>query len=877
MRSVKAIVHLSTLLLLAGLVSNTSSADPWTLSVDERNALPTLSRGGAVAMTGVFAFWGKDWQWAGPSVGFKVEAPFEYSIIADSQPLNIHLIGRIKKSSNRRMIWEGDLNARNAVPDVIGGGISFQFDLENVGGQLGEPEILSGNRGWSWGHPGATRLEMHFDPPLASIYFERGRKSEIRAFFYQGAVPQGQRHYVVNLDISDDVAIGPTTAERFGPDDYAKWPREIPDWNRSPVDLSFLNDPERPAGKHGFVRTVKDRLEFEDGAPARFWGTNVTADALFGTSREIVKRQARRLSELGFNLVRLHHHDSSWVVPNVFGGQNAQNTRNLSAAMMERLDWWIKCLKEEGIYVWLDLEVGRQFKAADEIEDFGEIAMGKPTADPKGYNYVNASIQKAMQQFNEAYVDHHNVFTGLRYKEEPAIVAMLLTNENDLTQHFGNALLPDKNVPRHDALYLAQAKAFAAKYGLSKDNIWHSWEHGSSKLFLNDLEHRFDLDMIRQLRTMGVKVPIVTTSSWGNNPLSSVPALTTGDMIDVHSYGGVNEFDKNPIYTPSLIHWIAAAHVADRPLTATEWNVEPFPVPDRHAIPLYIAGYANLQGWAALMQYAYSQVSFTGPGPPSNWHAFNDPALLATLPAAALLYRRHDVREALTTYVFAPTPHQLFNQAISPANSVALRSAVDVGKLVIAMPQTRELPWLEKSQVPAGAKVIANPSLSLLADDASEVVSDTGELRRNWQLGIFTINTPRTQAAMGWIGGQKIDFPDVEIAATTQNATVAVQSLDDKIIGESRAILISLAARSIPQAGNRVPFHSEPVEGQLTIRAPEGLKLYTRNQIAEKREDRSRRASADPDQGEAAASVSYQNGRYQITLPEKSGHWLFLM
>jgi hypothetical protein len=32
-----------------------------------------------------------------------------------------------------------------------------------------------------------------------------------------------------------------------------------------------------------------------------------------------------------------------------------------------------------------------------------------------------------------------------------------------------------------------------------------------------------------------------------------------------------------------MIHWIAAAHIADRPLTATEWNVESFPVPDRHA------------------------------------------------------------------------------------------------------------------------------------------------------------------------------------------------------------------------------------------------------------------------------------------------------
>ena len=387
---------------------------------------------------------------------------------------------------------------------------SWKISVPHLASRNFFPAIAAG----AWGPVGGDRLEMRFDPPMASVYFERGRKSEIRAFFYAGEVPQGQRHYVVSLDLSGDAAIGPTTAERFGLDDSTKWPRDVFDWNRSPIDLSFLNEAEKPAGKHGFVKAVKDRLEFEDGTPARFWGTNLTAGALFGTARETVKLQARRLSELGFNLVRLHHHDSSWVSPNIFGDQNAPDTRNLSATMLEKLDWWIKCLKDEGIYVWLDLQVGRQLKATDAIEDFGEIAKGKPTADLRGYNYVNASIQKAMQQFNEAYVEHRNVFTGLRYKEEPAIAAMLVTNENDLTHHFGNALLPDKNVPKHDAIYMAQAEAFAAKHGLPKDKVWTSWLHGPSKLFLNDIEHRFDVDMIQQLRALGVKAPIVTTSSW---------------------------------------------------------------------------------------------------------------------------------------------------------------------------------------------------------------------------------------------------------------------------------------------------------------------------------------------------------------------------
>src|SRR5262249_21684866 len=141
------------------------------------------------------------------------------------------------------------------------------------------------------------------------------------------------------MSLSGNFAIAQTTTERYGSDDAASWPTgllfdwSIAPWNISPVDLSFLNADERPAGKHGFVRAERDQLVFEDGTAARFWGTNVTSYALFWTSRDNVRRQARRLSELGFNLVRLHHQDSYWVNPNIFG-KDAPDTRNLDPFML---------------------------------------------------------------------------------------------------------------------------------------------------------------------------------------------------------------------------------------------------------------------------------------------------------------------------------------------------------------------------------------------------------------------------------------------------------------------------------------------------------------------------------------------------------------
>ncbi len=649
------------------------------------------------------------------------------------------------------------------------------------------------------------------------------------------------------------------SGEHLDPDDTSRWPESTLDWRTSPIDLSFLNAHEKPAGRRGFVRTSGASLILGDGSPARFWGTNVAAYALFQTSGDNVKQQAKRLSALGFNLVRIHHLDSPWVNPNIFG-TNAADTQTLDRASLDKLDWWIKCLKDEGIYVWLDLHVQRALTEADQIYGFGEIRKGNKAADLKGYNYVNLTIQQAMKRFNEAYLNHINAYTGVAYKNEPAIMAMLITNENDVTHHYGNALLPDKGVPLHNKLYMALADEFAKRYNLPRDKTWRSWEPGPSKLFLNDLEHNFDVEMISHLRVLGVKVPIATTSSWGDDPLFSFPALTTGDIVDAHAYGKALELETNPLADPNMVNWLSMSQVAGKPMSVTEWNVSPFPVPDRHSSPLYMASAARLQGWDAVMLYAYAQAPLNDAGKPSNWHAFNDPSLIATLPAAALLYRQGHVKEADTIYALTPDREQLFYHSNSPANSVAARTASEKGKVVVVMPQTRELPWLKNSTIPSGAKTIHDLNESMIAGSATEAVSDTGEIRRDWTKGIYTINTPCTQAAMGRIGIEAVVLPDVRIEVRTPNASVAVQSLDGLPIRQSASLMISLGARAVP-TGNALPFRSEPVLGQLTIRARKGLRLVKRT-AGHKEEE---------------IPAEYHDGKYVITLQDSlKTSWLFL-
>ena len=107
----------------------------------------------------------------------------------------------------------------------------------------------------------------------------------------------------------------------------------------------------------------------------------------------------------------------------------------------------------------------------------------------------------------------------------------------------------------------------------------------------------------------------MTTNFWGDDPLYSLPPLTDGDLIDVHSYGQGEELSKNAHFQGNFLAWIAMGQVYGKPLTVSEWNVE-YPNVDRFTGPLFVASIASLQGWDASMIYNYSQMAFSAESRP---------------------------------------------------------------------------------------------------------------------------------------------------------------------------------------------------------------------------------------------------------------------
>jgi len=583
--------------------------------------------------------------------------------------------------------------------------------------------------------------------------------------------------------------------------------------SRAPIDLSFLN--EAPAGLHGPVQVDGPNLIFADGTPVRFWGANVQAYAIFSTEPAQICYHARRLAALGFNLVRLHHHDSTWVTPNIFG-REASDTLSLDPMALDRIGRWVACLKAEGIYTWLDLHVGRHMGAAEGIDYADEVTENGGSI--KGFNFVNDSIRERMSEFQAAYLSYENPHTGLAFKDDPAIAAVMISNENDATYHFGNRLLPDKNVPLHNALYMERAAAFADAHNLDPNQVWRSWEYGPSKIFLNDLEREFFAPLTTEIKDLGFRGLITTSGIWGGMGAAGLPSLMVGDIIDVHSYGSAGLGSTDPDTNADMVSIIAGAQVAGMPLSISEWNISPWPEPDRFLAPLRMGAAAAHQGWDAPIIYGYAQSGLGRDPVAYNWHIAEDPSLLGPLAVAALMYRRGDVSLADTTVAISPDAETLFSAHHHATTSPLIRDIAERSRLVTILPEIDELPWLSPTLEEYD---IAHTRYD--ADSGSlpgrVIFSDTDEIRRNPQAGLIWINTPQTLIVAGELGNEIQTVGDLRVDIDANLGGVAVQSLDGAALKDSGDLLITVMGPSTPIEENRPPFLVDRITGTLTFAA----------------------------------------------------------
>jgi len=822
-----------------------------------------------------FHFWEENWKWTDSPSTLSTGKDGELDFTLRVPKLGMQAWGKLENPAPNVLVYDLTLKKTFGRTGVIGGGLEFQLDLKSPlfkGQTPPDPQLLPDNSGWEWQLGNGQAVKVTFSPSVAKVYFENNNHARIRTFFLTEKIDEGTGPLKMTVTFPEGTGHKPTLLEEYGPVDAARWLRNAFPNPNTPVDLSTLN---HLPGTHGFLRAVGDHLEFADGTPARFWGINVMAYALFSSNQQIA-RHAKRLAMLGFNLVRLHHHDTmGWVNPTVID-KHAQSSRLLDPAGIDRVDYWIKCLHDNGIYVWLDMHSYRKFRDGDRTTDLGEVVTydefakqkGQP-AEVKGFCQYDPVVQKLMVEFQEKYLSHFNRYTGKAYKDDPTIAFVLITNENDITTHYGVRAIPSTGNAELNRLFVERTHAFAEKYGFNEHALQQPWGPGPAQMFLNDQESTFYSTMTDSLHKLGTHALVAAGNMWGGNSLSSIPSLTMGDVIDTHEYDGPGMLTADPRYRQNIVSMIGMNQVSGKPLTVSEWNLVEYNEQsvDRYAAPLYVASIAALQGWDALMLYGYSQQLLVDPLPVTScWDAITDPGLLASMPAAAIAFRNGHIAPAKKEYCLTLSPEQLFSGTLRPENCAAARTLMEKSRFTLGMPAVHELSWLKPSRPPADAVLIKDPNQDFLGPDVHAVESDTREIRRDWLAGVQTIDTAKTQAIQGAFEGSEIKLSSLAASVQSRHATVALTAMDEKPLGSSRMMLLTTVARVFKpkRSGRAMPdmsIYSEPVRGTITIEAEPGLEA-----VALTSTGRSRPLS----------DVTYANGRYTIPLTATLSHWYLL-
>lgn len=649
----------------------------------------------------------------------------------------------------------------------------------------------------------------------------------------------------LELKITDGDGKEMAAGKRSGPTDFGKWYTLEPGTSGSHfVDWSSLLD--APAGKHGFLLVQDGAFAFSDSTPARFFGGNLSGEQVF-MDKEAADSLSKRLSQMGVNLLRLHHMDAPWAAPNLFS-QKGGAGRALDPKSLDQLDYLISALKKRGIYVFLDLLVHREFPAN---------AIPAPTPDLGGKQvgiYARELID-LQKEYATQLLTHVNAYTRLAYKDEPAIVASEFINESTIFSTFGGNIVEGVWWKRLDSLWQArggkpgQLASFDMDWSGPRPKLKEGKMNGDlagSLRFYKKLESEYYVEMSKHLRSLGVRYPLTGSTL----PLAVLPYQANnaqhGDFIASNEYWDHPQvwkigndwsrilwapFDnQSQLLVPArnMIQSLARFKVAGKPYITTEWNHN---YPNEHVLEgaVLAAAYGSLQGFDGMLQFDFNK-GVLGKDRIENFKVGTMPEHVAQWVAAAPMFLRGDVQKAGGEVV----------EGISEEKTLTLPAYSDY------LDRNWELPFITRVSKDFKGPSSGSPEgfQERFHDRANKVIrSQTNELRFDYGHGFLTVNTPRNQGALGFWGSDTVDLPALQVLKLRNpHASVMLTSADSQDISQAgKLYLVALGpARMQGQKynNNRTQLSDigsgkvemQIVEGKVLLKdlAPKSLTAFQR-------------------------------------------------
>ena len=178
------------------------------------------------------------------------------------------------------------------------------------------------------------------------------------------------------------------------------------------------------AGAQGFLTAKGNFFVDGTGQPRHFLGTNICLTGCF-PSHEDADRVSAELARYGINLVRLHYVHHQFPKGKVYPKEDSF----IEPVQLERFDYFFSKLKEHGIYVYFQLNIARKFGEQNGFENAAKLPYQN-----KGIDIIEPRMVTLEKRYISEILGHKNPYTGLRYKEEPAIGMLELSNEDSIVE-----------------------------------------------------------------------------------------------------------------------------------------------------------------------------------------------------------------------------------------------------------------------------------------------------------------------------------------------------------------------------------------------------------------------------------------------------------
>ena len=593
----------------------------------------------------------------------------------------------------------------------------------------------------------------------------------------------------------------------------------------------------KPAGSLGFAKVGKDghfHFEKAPGRPVRFVGGNLCFDANF-LSKEEAKKAVRDFRMRGWNTMRFHHLDVTITKDEWNNLWGRITYPEISPSKLDQLDFLMAECKKAGIYATFDLYA------------MGGLGSCEGFDKPLNSNTVKAIVpihkpaedqwfRRAMEIF-----DHVNPYTGIKWKDDPAVLFVTLMNEDSIaTVWWGaadmyvkkyNEWAKGKGYPEYPAKDIGKKKEFAE--------------------FLYKVKAEANVRMAKRLKDAGVHA-LISGGNWWDNTAQAYERETL-EVVDNHGYGDhpqpsyqklpfhVNQASDiksgNPTYNEPMMK--APTRILGKPFTITEYNYCP-PNKFRGDGGLMMGAYASLQDWDALYRFAWSHSrdGMFGDHAVRGFDICRDPIGQLTERQVVLMFGRGDVAPAKETYGYGVTKGEAFGRGLGDmwANGLFPHPFTQLGYTSRIGSYTAD-----KGESPklACAKTWTAATKSAIPKFAGETVSDTKEICISTKAGDLSVNSPRT-AAVCSIDRHDLSAGPLAVSGATTFCSVSASAMDGAPLAKSRRVLVMHITdvvntdmaftndkRTDTKAWGNLPYLAKTGSAKVSLKnANAGLSLY---------------------------------------------------